>query len=296
MIDTTVCDLSYSLPVGQTVFNFANQSGSAEFDGIASNGCDSVVMVNITYLNLTPVYTVTPGTCTEAGSLLLESFDNNGVPFPVPDLPILFTLTEGDSITIDYPVDPGCNVTETVYIPTAGSEEYMITESDGEINIVDNGTEIDSIVWSPTTGLSCTDCADPIATPDETTTYTAIIYHNGGCTDEVTITIEVETVVPQIIDYYIPNIFSPSGQPANRIFKVIAPTLAEGNVISMNVYDRWGNLMYTSTDSDFLTNGGGWDGTLGGSVVAQGVYVYIVTIVEPDGRIITKQGDVTLLN
>lgn len=33
--------------------------------------------------------------------------------------------------------------------------------------------------WTPATGLSCVNCADPVASPDESTTYTVSIY--GGC-------------------------------------------------------------------------------------------------------------------
>ncbi|MDB5036163.1 MAG: hypothetical protein JWQ98_3404 [Chlorobi bacterium] len=45
--------------------------------------------------------------------------------------------------------------------------------------------------WSPATGLSCVDCADPVATPLQTTTYHLEIGGSGGCTatDSVTVTV-----------------------------------------------------------------------------------------------------------
>jgi len=45
--------------------------------------------------------------------------------------------------------------------------------------------------WSPTEGLSCTDCPDPIATPSSTTTYTLVVSDTYGCSIEDEITIEV---------------------------------------------------------------------------------------------------------
>lgn len=49
---------------------------------------------------------------------------------------------------------------------------------------------IDDIVWSPSETLSCDDCLDPIASPTETTVYTAIV--SGVCTqDTVQVTVNV---------------------------------------------------------------------------------------------------------
>jgi len=45
--------------------------------------------------------------------------------------------------------------------------------------------------WSPSDGLSCTDCPDPIATPTSTTTYTLVVSDTYGCSIEDQITIEV---------------------------------------------------------------------------------------------------------
>ena len=48
-----------------------------------------------------------------------------------------------------------------------------------------------TITWSPATGLSCTDCFDPIASPSQTTVYTGIIDQGDGCPDYVYINVEV---------------------------------------------------------------------------------------------------------
>ncbi len=49
--------------------------------------------------------------------------------------------------------------------------------------------------WSPTDGLSCTDCPDPIAKPDQTTTYTLTAWDTYGCEVYDSITIEVQEVL-----------------------------------------------------------------------------------------------------
>lgn len=46
--------------------------------------------------------------------------------------------------------------------------------------------------WSPGTGLSCTDCSNPIAAPVATTTYSLTITASNGCTQTETITVTIE--------------------------------------------------------------------------------------------------------
>ncbi len=48
-----------------------------------------------------------------------------------------------------------------------------------------------TIAWSPAASLSCSDCADPVATPDSTTVYTVTQTDSVGCmtSDNVTVTV-----------------------------------------------------------------------------------------------------------
>lgn len=45
--------------------------------------------------------------------------------------------------------------------------------------------------WYPSTGLSCTDCANPVASPLVNTIYYGIVYDQYGCSDTVSTTIKV---------------------------------------------------------------------------------------------------------
>jgi hypothetical protein len=45
--------------------------------------------------------------------------------------------------------------------------------------------------WSPADGLSCTDCADPVASPAATTTYTVTGTSTNGCTASDAVTVAV---------------------------------------------------------------------------------------------------------
>lgn len=50
--------------------------------------------------------------------------------------------------------------------------------------------------WEPEAGLSCTDCPNPVATPQSTTTYTLTAWDTYGCEVSDSITIEVQDVLP----------------------------------------------------------------------------------------------------
>ncbi len=55
--------------------------------------------------------------------------------------------------------------------------------------------------WEPAIGLSCTDCPNPIATPDTTTTYVMTAIDSYGCETQDSITIEVTPAIdaPDVI-------------------------------------------------------------------------------------------------
>ena len=67
--------------------------------------------------------------------------------------------------------------------------------------------------WSPAAGLSCTDCPDPVAKPDQTTTYTVTATDSYGCSVSQSVTIEVEPVYPAPV--------VTCGTPSNSTVQVI---------------------------------------------------------------------------
>ncbi len=69
---------------------------------------------------------------------------------------------------------------------------------------------------------------------------------------------------------YIPNAFSPGmSEGTNDEF---GPKGINMRNYKMQIYNRWGQLMYETN------NGKGWDGKIAGEIVAEGVYMYIITV------------------
>ena len=107
----------------------------------------------------------------------------------------------------------------------------------------------------------------------------------GGCRDTVEQPLEV---IPEFT-IFIPIAFTPNGDGINEIFYVYG---AEITTFNMQLYDRWGNLMF---ESDDLYEG--WDGRANGGeqIAQQDVYVYKVALKDFEGKQHKYTGSVTLL-
>ena len=89
---------------------------------------------------------------------------------------------------------------------------------------------------------------------------------------------------------FVPNVFTPNGDGVNDVFRIQLNDLVK---IEVDIYNRWGNLLYSWTDVN-----GGWNGRKeNGSECSDGVYYYVVRFAETSaGKIYsTQSGHVTLL-
>ncbi|MBM3404009.1 MAG: T9SS type B sorting domain-containing protein [Bacteroidetes bacterium] len=142
------------------------------------------------------------------------------------------------------------------------------------------GGGYDEYLWS-------TGATDSIITVDARGDYWVRVKDNKCCYNSDTITVT-------IYEYYIPNAFTPNNDGLNDTFKVIGQ-LTEGIRFSMVIYNRWGELIFESTDIMK-----GWDGTKAGKPCPSDVYSWKVVIGFFNESIIQKEdvvfkGTVTLL-
>lgn len=147
-----------------------------------------------------------------------------------------------------------------------------------------------SYYWEEEDGLDCNDCFSPFAQPVNDMIYTLEIIDENGCIakDEMLIQIERDDQI------YIPNIFSPNGDNVNDYF---LPFTGPGvkSILKMNVYDRWGGLMYENSFVDLNQPSKGWNGTCNGKFVNPGVFVYIIELEYIDGSQKIFSGDLTVI-
>jgi gliding motility-associated-like protein len=84
--------------------------------------------------------------------------------------------------------------------------------------------------------------------------------------------------------YHLPNIFSPNNDERNDLFIPFPYSGVEK--IDIQIYNRWGNLLFATTDPDIK-----WDGKIQGSQtdVPDGVYYYICDVFEISFNGVTKR-------
>lgn len=86
-----------------------------------------------------------------------------------------------------------------------------------------------------------------------------------------------------------PNVFTPNGDGSNDVFTSIQHPSGFATFECV-IFNRWGNIMYTYDDIN-----GQWDGKVGGTMAAEGIYFYKVKAVTKTGKEVDKQGFFHLL-
>ena len=191
----------------------------------------------------------------------------------------------------------GCTVSDNFTIVTVGSlsidvdPEYSLIEEGESVQLTATGGE--NYSWTPSTGLSCDDCANPIASPTETTTYYVTAVDSSGCTGGDTALIEIRINCGEL---YVPNIFSPNGDMNNDYLCLYGSCVTK---VVYTVYDRWGELVFETESTVNLETGNHqevcWDGTYRGKPLNSGVFAYKLYAELFDGEIIEESGNITLV-
>ena len=144
--------------------------------------------------------------------------------------------------------------------------------------------------WSPANGVDDPEAAEPIITPNQTQVYTVEIYDpltDCTATDSILITV----LDPDDLDcgtLFLPAAFTPNGDQLNDTYGISNP-FAVPELISFEIYDRWGGRIFFTDEKTAQ-----WDGSVDGTPVNPGVYLYRVAYVCENEEIMVN-GSVTVL-
>ncbi|MDQ3073961.1 MAG: gliding motility-associated C-terminal domain-containing protein, partial [Bacteroidota bacterium] len=122
--------------------------------------------------------------------------------------------------------------------------------------------------------------------------YRLIAYENGDSPDSSVSNVTCSVLDPRI---WAPNAFTPNGDTLNDTWHITALSVYNTlgtDILSfqLQIFDRWGNLVFTSDD---LFKG--WDGTHNGKPVLPDVYIYSFGAKGVDSRFIYRNGTITVL-
>ena len=189
----------------------------------------------------------------------------------------------------------GCSIGSTTTI----TEPPLLSVDAGENRIVELGdqTLLEAIsseqpvtyLWSREEDLTCNNCPDPLALPLNSVTYTVSVTNNNGCiaTDNVSVTV----AKPRRI--YAPTAFSPNNDGVNDFFTIYGDK-STVQIVSLKIFDRWGELLFNGQEIPLGEEALGWDGTHNGAVMNSGIYIFLAEIEFLDGEIVIEQGDLLL--
>jgi len=302
---------NYSIIVNGTVYSESNPTGIEWLTG--SNGCDSVVTVNMVFGNQFVVNEIYNGCEGDGYSILV-----NGNLYDELH-PLGMENISGVS---------GCDTlvyVDLVFAPASSSSfTYSGCAGDG-FGIIVNGTSYDeqhpngveamtnvhgcdstitvamTFVDADSNSISYTGCVgDGYAVMINGTSYnesnpigTEMVQTADGCDSIIQIALMYEDCDVQDLDcaVFIPNVISPNDDGINDEFSFGYATSCEVTGFRVTVYDRWGSELYSSTDTSFK-----WKGEFKDKQLQPGVFVYIAEIYFKDASApVIRRGDVTLI-
>ncbi|MEM7036833.1 MAG: gliding motility-associated C-terminal domain-containing protein, partial [Bacteroidota bacterium] len=304
-ITDTLCDgLSYPFSGNQLT-----TSGIYNDSLTSVHGCDSIVTLNLVFVpndGIRGDFEAQNPTCAElengtlassnvSGGSPPYSYFANGDPIGIDGLALNLPAGWHDYTIVDR---FGCRFDTTVQL-FAPPPFLVDLFPDYEINLGDSvtlfSTASDTVAnynWSPDGLLACdTGCAEVQLQPLRTGYFTLRATSDQGCVAEDSVYI----VVNEIRKIFIPTAFTPNGDGLNDHFSIFGDVPSAKQVDQLAVYDRWGKLVFLRENFPLNAEEAGWDGTINGKPVPEGVYAYVARVRFLDEEVFVKSGSVTLL-
>ena len=300
-------------------FSWSNGSNTAQVNNLGAgvftvtvvdaNGCTNVASVSLTTpAPLAIQFTVNNLDCFSQNDGAIQVETSGGAPpyqfslnnGPVQDSNIFTGLASG-SYTLTAADANDCQQTEAIVVNAATPVNVDLGDNIN-IGLGDNATlqaivnvpfdSILSVVWTPPFDTSeCPGCLTQVVTPFVSTVYSVQVEALNGCSgaDKVTV------IVDRRRQIYVPNVFSPNDDGANDLFSIFAKPGTVRKILSLQIFDRWGNAIFLQ--EDFLPNSAisGWDGRYKGEAMNPAVFVWVAEIEFADGEREIFKGDITIV-
>lgn len=208
-------------------------------------------------------------------------------PIVTPSTSVTYVLNAQNEVGCTFGGDTRVNVFDFQPPLEIIADQTTLTTIDEVAQLNATLNEEYTYEWTPAMGLSNAFIPDPIAQPTTTTTYTLRITNRDGCSNERSITIEVLNLECRPPHIFVPQGFTPNGDGKNDVLLVRGVPIEQ---FYFAVYNRWGQLVFETTDKTV-----GWDGTFAGAELPSAVFAYYLEVSCFGGEEFITKGNVTLL-
>ncbi|MEM1217180.1 MAG: gliding motility-associated C-terminal domain-containing protein, partial [Bacteroidota bacterium] len=255
--------------------------------------------------------TTIPAVCEAAntGSISVQNISGGSMPYlvsldgetftPATD----FTSLSPGNYTLTVQDAGGCEQTASTTLPMPQQPEVMI-ESSAEDNTVGLGESVtfnvisnpplsllDTFFWQPALADSLRISDKQWAfVPTQTTDYLLTAVDANGCTT----TASLALIVRGEGNVFVPNAFSPNEDGSNDRFALF-DNGSIANINSLQIFDRWGAVVYARTNLQANDTTEGWDGRHKGQLLPTGTYIYAAEVQWINGQVGQLQGAVHLV-
>lgn len=320
VLDSTICDgqeviLSFSGKGDKTIWALGDGTSSTDtlihhiytvpgdyfvslITSNASIGCSDTLVKIVSVLPLPDITASGDTICPNAPSATLHVKPNNGtisyvwvgVSNPTSTDPIVFAPTISKSYVVAGTDVNGCTSVDSAYlyilppISPIAFEKTIIVGDTVVLPIDNNGGTI-KFTWTPIEGLSCLQCSNPWVQPIKDIIYNVVMSDFKGCSTApgiFKIHVKPETRIR------VPTTFTPNGDGNNDIIYVKGWGIKD--LISFQIYNRWGELVFESSELSV-----GWNGFYKDVLQNNDIYTYKVKATDFYGEPMEAEGHINLM-
>ena len=144
-----------------------------------------------------------------------------------------------------------------------------------------------SYIWTPPTGLDNPQSRTPKAIVTNNTEYQVNIVTDQGCEVTDTVLVKIGNPPAPSAKVFVPTAFTPNGNNANDVLR---PLGSIATLEFFKVYNRWGNLVFQTTQI-----GEGWNGLYKGAPQPSDTYTWMLIGTTHDGQPVKLSGKTLLI-
>lgn len=270
-VTPNMTELEEELCVGDSIF----AGGAYQYtDGIYTDvftsfyGCDSIVVTDVSFQTVTKPDLGTDTTlCGDTPFTIVSDIDEGILNWSTGSSDTAITVNTAGTYILTISDNLGCSQSDTIEV---AYDEYPVVNLGNDTMLCSN----ESITLDGTQSLSEVDYLwqDGSTASSYTVNNPGGVYSltitNGQCEASDDVVVDFETCACYVT---MPNLFSPNADGRNDDIRPLMSDGCEFTRYSYQIFNRWGNLVFTS--SDFNER---WDGRVSGELLPQDSYIWVL--------------------